>query len=985
MKIAFSSRLTKRLALASVILALGIALAVQFTHHRSLLPGASPQALVLTKETKDASLTPYIRLFEDRQKVLTAKDVLTLYNSGSGEQPAGDRLHLGYTHAAWWLVFTIENNDKARPDWMLDLGRRNAGTTGAADRIAFYSDDDKTRPLALDGRHVVNKTQMAGQAKNALPLPLDGSSSRTFALMIEPTPGLPLAVNPRVVTQADHAAEIHNADFAGRLLNVALFLLLVLSFVFLLHFNSLTPALLAAYAAAQFLIYRNTDELVSLGNNTGAVYLDALAALGGIAALMLAQRLFFPERENHGAVYRLLGTGAVVLALTAAFGIGSATASQVTSPFLLRVLPLLLPAAILVTGLAAAVRQKHAPAVHVYTLSWLALFLGAAASEAGIAGLSLSGDVYWSFFAVHIALLAGATLHFTYAVEPDEHASLSSTLGREKKLSAEYEAAEDRHRKELSEAQAVAESATKSRADFLAIVSHEIRTPMTGIMGMIRLLVDTPLTDKQREYIDTLQYSCNALLALINDILDFSKIGAQRMDIETVSFDLKRLLDGVIHLMNARAGEKNIALKTEIDPKLPLFFKGDPTRLRQILLNLLGNSIKFTDKGSVTLIVKAAGTDETGKQRVYFAVQDTGIGMAKDVLAKVFVPYAQGHTSIARRYGGTGLGLSISQQLVHAMGGTVEVTSELGQGTTFFFTIAMEEGVKDDDVSVAAHIPAIPLRVLIVDDNGINQKVVLGLLEPDKHTLAAVSGGREALNELELADFDVVLMDMEMPDLDGPATARLIRALPDKKKAAVPIIAMTSNTSPEDIKTCLDAGMNDHCRKPIDLDQLRGLLLQVAKKEGAFKQASTAPAAAAPVTPPPVPTLAPAAEPPKKPEAPVKPPVPFNTEILGTLKSSMSRAQMDDMMKSFYDKTDELIASAEKAVADRDPKAISGRAHDIKGMTANFGLIALSEVAAKLSKQAKEGASQEALLDTVNQLRPVYADTRKIVEDWVAS
>jgi CheY-like chemotaxis protein/nitrogen-specific signal transduction histidine kinase len=523
--------------------------------------------------------------------------------------------------------------------------------------------------------------------------------------------------------------------------------------------------------------------------------------------------------------------------------------------------------------------------------------------------------------------------------------------------------------RDLARAKKSIEDARKEKTDFLAIVSHEIRTPMTGIMGMIRLLMDTSLTPKQKEYADTLQYSCNALLALINDILDFSKVGVKKMDIETISFDLNRLIEGVVPLMSSRADEKKITLKTDVDPKTPRILKGDPTRIRQILLNLIGNAIKFTDKGSVTLIVKPVGRDENGRHKIYFAVKDTGIGMSPEVQKTVFVPYAQGHASIARRYGGTGLGLSISQQLTAAMGGMVEMSSAVGAGTTFYFTLAFEEATAVEEDASAAQIEAKPIKILVVDDNLINQKVVSGILEKDKHTIVTVSSAKEALEQIGKITFDVILMDMEMPDIDGPTATRMIRALPDKEKASIPVVAMTSNTSREDLETCFKAGMNASCSKPINIDQLRALMLQVANKEGPFN-ASGKPAIPASAPEKAVETAKPAAR-------------LFDPETLGTLKTSMSAAQLDDMMKSFYDKTDELIAAAEKAVADKDYKALAGRAHDIKGMTSNFGLMALSEVGAQIDHQAKENAPIETIAQTVNQLRPVYAETRKTIDEWI--
>jgi len=961
----------KRLAVLAVLAGLGIFLSIELLQNQA--PAAVPnsiQPLVLTSQSSAYSVAPYIRLFEDRQKNLSFQKILARYKSGGGSKLQNDRIFLGYTSSPYWIVFTVENRNPGQSLWILDLGSRINGTAGAADRLELFSDANPDQALLIDGRHVKNKIQLQGQKKNALPLALEPKQAKTFALRIEPTPGTPLALTPRLVEQAGYQDISNNLAFTNNTLLVTAFLLIGISLLFLLRYKSLTPALLILYTAAQFLIYMSADEIVSQGNNTGVAYLDVLHALAAMAALLLTQQILFPDQKEPTAMSRLITPATLTVAIIAVLGLVSAPAAEITTPLLLRFLPLALPAFIFMLCWPA-VTKWNVPQTRLYALSWLVLLSGAFLTEAAMSGATAFSEasisLYSLGFSLHIVLLSFASLRFTGTVEFEDRAQLLAALEREEELFADLARRDADHLEALGKVQQVADTANKEKTAFLAIVSHEIRTPMTGIMGMIRLLMDTPLNAKQKEYIDTLQYSCNALLALINDILDFSKVGVKKMDIESISFDLGRLIEGVIPLMSSRADEKKIALKTEVDPKTPRLLKGDPTRIRQILLNLIGNSIKFTDKGSVTLIVKPTGLDENGRHKIYFAVKDTGIGMPPEVQKTVFVPYAQGHASIARRYGGTGLGLSISQQLTAAMGGMVEMTSAVGVGTTFYFTLAFEEGAAVEEDTAAAAIEAKPIKILVVDDNPINQKVVAGILEKDKHTIVTVGGAREALDEIRKLNFDVILMDMEMPDIDGPAATRMIRALPDREKAAIPVVAMTSNTSPEDLDICFKAGMNASCSKPINLEQLRALLLQVANKEGPFS-VSGAPARA-----------------PEKAEAPPAKPAAglFNPETLGTLKTSMTKAQLDDMMKSFYEKTEELIAAAEKAVADKDLKALAGRAHDIKGMTSNFGLMALSEVGSQLDHQAKEKAPIETIARTVRQLRPVYADTRKTIDEWI--
>ncbi len=383
---------------------------------------------------------------------------------------------------------------------------------------------------------------------------------------------------------------------------------------------------------------------------------------------------------------------------------------------------------------------------------------------------------------------------------------------------------------ELAEEKKRVESLARARTAFLAAMSHEFRTPMNAVLGFSELLLALRLDNKAHEYANSIRDSARGLLGLLNDVLDFAKIDADKLQLATVSFDLRGLVNSVIAMMEPIAATRPITVELQVDHGVPDFVVGDDMRLRQVLVNLVSNGIKFTERGTVRLRITAVPTATDKQHLVTFAVEDSGIGMPPDVVSRLFQPFEQGDQGMTRRHQGTGLGLAISKRIVQAMGGDIVVESEQGRGSKFSFSIELTEtapttpatgrGVKDVRATFA---------ILVVDDNAINRRVASAMLERMGYSADLVDGGTNALLAVTQKDYDIVFMDLHMPDMNGIETTHAIH----KKLAGrkVPrIVAMTASVFEEDREACRQAGMQDFVAKPIDLAQLDKVLGRIAKQ-----------------------------------------------------------------------------------------------------------------------------------------------------------
>ncbi len=389
------------------------------------------------------------------------------------------------------------------------------------------------------------------------------------------------------------------------------------------------------------------------------------------------------------------------------------------------------------------------------------------------------------------------------------------------------------YERELLRARQKAEQADKAKADFISMISHEIRTPLSAIMGVGHLLGSTDLSPQQQKFVRILRSSSENLLNLVNDILDFNKIEAGKAPLEERSFDLRQLVHGIISSLRVKADEKGLILDAYIEDRVPAGLLGDPIKIGQVLTNLLGNAIKFTAEGSVTVTLQVRELLPEAVV-IHFRVSDTGIGISPDRLQHVFDDFTQASYDIGLKYGGTGLGLAISKRLVELHGSQLAVESELGRGATFFFDLGLRVAAIEEQGGAAADTTdqgvLRGLKVLIADDNEVNVLVLTGFLEKWGVESDVVTNGRRVVERVQERDYDVVLMDLRMPELDGYAATRQIRSLPEERFKRLPILAVSASTRMGNQHALDAAGFTEFVGKPVSPDILFAKLARYARK-----------------------------------------------------------------------------------------------------------------------------------------------------------
>lgn len=809
----------------------------------------NPQILTLQNNTKTVPIAPYSYITIDTNEVLSPDTIVSRHRSNlRGERRNTDVINLGINTAPSWILFTVYNKSNIN-DWVLHFGNALDGRMGMVKTIHIMDYTTKQTVMYPQPDEEKISSPFLG---NILPIKIRPGTQTTFILYIEADNGLPLVLAPKIMSQNTYMKHMQNADVKTIITSI-LFIGIIAFFVtsYYIGRNKASIAL-ASYYILLYTLFFNLDTHFlshSFINGTTLFTLYIIGLFPLFFAIKFFNKITYYQKpmENMALIVLAIFIVAISLLYIIIIGMSNTGLIALTGTICISFASIIIITAltgtktpvitaIFCTGLAfipSSFLILSLSAIHIFpatsftmNLFWILQLSGAVCFIMAYTRSNAHRHIRKQQEELHQKHEKQSLAQLQKSKDSADQARLLRVIERERELMAELREREVKRTEEMRQSKEIADKANHAKSAFLAVVSHEIRTPMNGILGMVQLLQNTSLTKSQNEYVNIMQKSGDTMMALLNDILDFEKIERGNMELENIDFNLHQLANDIIILMSGHAAQKNIELKTKIADNVPITVKGDPTRLRQVLLNLVNNGLKFTQDGHV--IIEITKPDTTEESLIHFEIQDTGIGISEEAQSKLFTPFKQAETSTSRQYGGTGLGLAISNRLIEAMKGKIVVNSEVGVGSTFSFSIKLETKhttIPDDKDTISGKKKQVrPLNILIVEDNEMNRKVLEGFLTCDGHNLSMAQNGLEALEICRTTDLDLILMDIQMDGLSGLETTTKLRAFSDRKIASTPIIALTGNVMLDDIETFFEAQMNGFIGKPIDSRKLQDVI-----------------------------------------------------------------------------------------------------------------------------------------------------------------
>ncbi len=1019
------------------------------------------RSLILSDQYNAHYLSPYMTRYTQTDNIDDIKNIITnpsLQNEMLSS--SGSIVLLDLSEDITWFTFDVTNRSNQN-FWAVKFGSSYSGRFGLFDSVSAYTFNRETSEL--------KEYKLSDNKHLEIFLPIDEKSQ--VILKLDKTESLPITVPLHLVNTSKHHQK--NLDTSFLILTI---LLIGMAFFFMavsvIKYNYSYLYFSFYYVCLTLLLFTQNNFIafhwLFIGGELEAYLMFVIAT----TSLIIANFFWYPGESNFWSKPIFYIPSALGLISIIAGHFINDTSNLIN--FFLIVGPSIL--IILIIPLICIMQgQSKNNNTTPFMLGWFIFLFGICISILALSGIlqpvSTAINAYWFalipqaiFFAIATRMDVGfknEELTLSKTVEIDELGSISKlrqskenteqerllkVIDQERKVLGELRKSEARQTEEMRKAKELADEANKGKSAFLAVVSHEIRTPMTGIMGMVRMLLNSNLTKEQNEYAQTIQDSSDAMLALLNDILDFEKIEQGKMTFENISFDLHRLIQGVATLMRGHAAQKEIELNTKIGDDLPKFVMGDPTRLRQVLLNLTGNAVKFTEEGVVNITAELMKKNtETNSYEIYFSVTDNGIGISEEAKHDLFTPFSQADKTISRKFGGTGLGLAISKGLITGMNSEINISSSEGEGSTFFFTLSMAAGEKNaTETSSKTEATSNNIKfkkILLIDDNHINRKVVRGILSELPYEIHDEENAEDGLKELEKNEFDLVLMDIELPGMNGDDATKKIRNSSNDNISSTPIIALTGNTRDDHINHYYECGIDSFISKPIDPSALIQTIekaennifdkdnRKIYKKEPPKKQSiveneitdtpvnlelddnTSVPEAVETEKPIEIDVpkeIKPIIEDHHKKPPPLtenvidiqKPAIktkdsgtPISTgnedeildlEILNSLRKHLSPTKIKEMIEDVLQKTDEMGHDIKTALNGNNQDIISSKCHDLKGMAGNFGLKEISNLAKEIELKSK---SQPSIITStlINNLPETKKRALAALSEWYSS